>query len=122
MHTEIAVRPGDSRLTNLARDLSNGYLGVYGSGSTNPAPTRPAPKRPPGQLGPGDSGPHVRTFQQWMNSTFPAYSHIDTTPGVYDPQTTSAVAEFQRRAGISPQLGIVGPETLAALRRHGWRG
>ncbi|MFC4127392.1 M15 family metallopeptidase [Nocardia rhizosphaerae] len=29
MHTEIAVPPGDPRLSQLARDLSAGYLGVY---------------------------------------------------------------------------------------------
>lgn len=36
MHAEIAVPPGDHRLTDLARDLSAGYLGVYGSPTPPP--------------------------------------------------------------------------------------
>lgn len=118
MHAEIAVRPGDRRLTDLARELSGGYLGVYGDAT---AP-EPAPARPAGQMAPGDTGDHIRRFQHWLNRVFPAYARIDTGPGVYGPQTTDAVAEFQRRAGVNPQRGIVGPDTLAALRRHGWRG
>src|SRR5262245_64486423 len=41
-----------------------------------------------------------------------------TIDGVRGPGTTSAVAAFQRRAGLSPD-GVAGPRTRAALGRRG---
>ena len=62
-------------------------------------------------LGPGSSGPEVEELQARLAL------HLEQPPkasGVYDRETASAVAEFQRAAGLAPD-GMVGPATWAAL-------
>ena len=71
----------------------------------------------------GDTGPAVAALQKFLNTTFPAYSHIDLGPERYGPQTVAVVAEFQRRAGVTgPDADgrTVGPRTWAALKHYGF--
>lgn len=77
-----------------------------------------------GSLAEGATGPHVRRLQEWLNRMFPAYSNIDLGPGRYGPQTVAVVREFQRRAGVTGADAdgtVIGPRTLAALAREGFR-
>lgn len=72
----------------------------------------------------GDTGDEVAALQAWLNRMFPSYCRIDLGPRRYGPQTVLAVAEFQRRCGITgPDANgrTVGPRTWAALERHGYR-
>lgn len=72
----------------------------------------------------GDTQPAdlIRSVQTFMNKTFPAYSKIDTGPGVFGPGTAAAVTEFQKRSGIpSGGTPAIGPNTWAALEQNGYR-
>jgi hypothetical protein len=92
---------------------------LAGTPGVMPAMTRPV-------LHEGDTGTVVLSVQKFMNRTFPLYSHIDTAPKRYGPQTSKVIAEFQRRAGVSGS-GVVkagtqiGPPTWAALEFFGFR-
>jgi len=76
-------------------------------------------------LAEGDTGALVFSVQQFMNKTFPAYSHIDLGPKRYGPQTSKVVAEFERRAGVAgagvdPAGRSIGPRTWSALEFYGF--
>ena len=69
----------------------------------------------------GDRGDGVRTLQQFLRETFPAYFRpLLDADGVYGPATVRWVAEFQRRAGVAGDGSSVGPDTLTALARLGY--
>lgn len=65
-----------------------------------------------------DSGEPVRDIQDRLSALgFPS----DADPrGEFGPATTSAVADFQRDRGLSPD-GIVGPDTWRSLYEAGYR-
>jgi hypothetical protein len=110
-----AERYADDAMAKLRvwRDRLAGTPGVM------PAMPRPV-------LHEGDTGTVVLSVQKFMNRTFPLYSHIDTAPKRYGPQTSKVIAEFQRRAGVSG-TGVlktgrqIGPPTWAALEFFGFR-
>jgi peptidoglycan hydrolase-like protein with peptidoglycan-binding domain len=110
-----AERYADDAMAKLRvwRDRLAGTPGVM------PAMPRPV-------LHEGDTGTVVLSIQKFMNRTFPLYTHIDTAPKRYGPQTSKVIAEFQRRAGVSG-TGVlktgrqIGPPTWAALEFFGFR-
>jgi len=75
----------------------------------------------------GDSGEEVRWIQNFFRSTFPAYrdsvrympGYLIVPDGKFGPQTVAWVKEFQRRTSLT-QDGIVGPATMAKLRKFGY--
>lgn len=72
----------------------------------------------------GDANDDVRSLQEFLVRVFPAYARFPVT-GYYGPATTAAVAEFQRRSGITGSDAdgeTVGPRTNAALWAAGYRG
>ena len=63
-------------------------------------------------LAPGDTGPQVRILQRALA----ALGFLPGKPdGGYGPATQTAVERFQASQGL-PQVGVVGPQTLAALQ------
>jgi len=72
--------------------------------STAQAPTQ--------TLAPGDTGSQVEILQRALAAV--GFS-AGTPDGEYGPATQTAVARFQASKGL-PQVGIVEPQTLAALQ------
>lgn len=59
----------------------------------------------------GSTGDKVRRLQEALRrENLPAPSN-----GIYDRETELAVRAFQRREGLSPENGVAGPATIAAL-------
>lgn len=77
------------------------------------APTTPAVKAPTVTLKPGDSGTQVRLLQRALASLGYSPGKID---GDYGSATVQAVTSFQRANNLTSD-GVVGPATLAALKR-----
>jgi peptidoglycan hydrolase-like protein with peptidoglycan-binding domain len=63
-------------------------------------------------LKPGDQGPAVKVLQRALASLGYSPGSVD---GSYGPSTQRAVARFQAASNLAPD-GILGPQTLAALR------
>ena len=110
----------------------NAVQDPYGSNRVNPyASLRAAQGLPIGDRGPaadapttrsavlrlGSRGPAVTDWQRQLNRTRPA--NPISTDGTFGPGTRRATVYFQRaRAGLGPAgLGIVGPNTRAAMTR-----
>jgi hypothetical protein len=101
--------------------------GVFSGGSSAPAttattaptaastaPAKPAtPFGPTTTLKPGVKGTQVRALQQTLAALGYPPGRID---GSYGPATRNALASFQRASKLSPD-GVLGPKTLAALRK-----
>lgn len=65
-----------------------------------------------GNLGPGSTGSNVTALQSWLvQNGYLTQAQMDTGPGIYGPQTTAAVAAWQKSAGIDTQgnPGYFGP-------------
>lgn len=77
------------------------------------AATTPATQGPAQTLSPGDTGPQVKLLQQALNKLGFSAGSPD---GDYGQTTQIAVERFQVSKGLAED-GIVGPQTLAALRR-----
>lgn len=89
-------------------------------GATKP-PTPPTTHR---TLSRGMKGADVKKLQSELLRVFPAYAgRIRKNGGPttnFGPATEAVVKEFQKRAGVGVS-GIVGPQTHAALKKHGVR-
>lgn len=80
------------------------------------------------ELKQGSKGAEVTKLQTFFVHTFPAYrsnvrfkrGQMLSVDGEFGEQTTAWVKEFQRRVGVA-QDGKVGPNTLAQLKRFGFR-
>jgi Putative peptidoglycan binding domain len=81
--------------------------------NTTPTNTIPAVQAPTVTLKPGDTGEQVKTLQMALASL--GFSP-GTPDGDYGPATQVAVEKFQVAKGLAED-GIVGPATLAALRK-----
>ena len=98
MHFEINVRPGDARLSALAKRI--------GGGGGTPTPTPIAwttVKR-------GASGFRVTAIQHLLRQRGLSL----TVDGSFGPTTQSRVISFQRSKGLTAD-GVVGPKTWSAL-------
>ena len=83
--------------------------------STNPRHALVSPTQAPSQtLAPGDRGLQVQILQRALAALGFSAGKLD---GDYGPATVKAVERFQASKGLA-QVGVVGPQTLAALR-HG---
>ncbi|MBV8257243.1 MAG: peptidoglycan-binding protein [Actinobacteria bacterium] len=78
--------------------------------STTTTPTVTAPTT---TLKPGDTGTDVTALQNELNAL--GYS-VGTADGNYGPATQAAVKSFQTAKGLTAD-GIVGPQTLTALKQ-----
>jgi len=81
--------------------------------STTPTTTPAAVQPPTTTLKPGDTGAQVRALQRVLTELGYSTGKID---GSYGPATKTAVSKFQQAHQLTAD-GIVGPATLAALRR-----
>lgn len=96
-------------------------------GGSRPGPgavSTPLAAQPLPTLRRGEASGEVRALQRFLTRMYPSYARFDPT-GFYGPQTVLAVAEFQRRSGITgPDAdgATVGPRTNAALWAAGYRG
>lgn len=96
------------------------------SGVKPTPPPPPTPSHP--VLAIGDVSDYTRRVQMFFRNNFPAYSdyvwvrrgQLINIDGVFGLQTDAWVKEFQRRVGITKD-GVVGPNTLAQLRRFGYK-
>lgn len=93
----------------------------------NPGGNHPPPPPPP-QPGPiiemhyGQTSDEIRRLQTWLNANYASYSKLPVT-GYYGDMTQAVIAEFQRRVGITGADGRdIGPQTIAALTRAGFKG
>jgi hypothetical protein len=76
--------------------------------------TTPATEAPAQTLKPGDTGSQVTLLQQALNKLGFSSGKPD---GVYGPSTQNAVEQFQAASGLTAD-GIVGPQTLAAIKQQ----
>src|SRR5713226_3672034 len=81
--------------------------------ASTPTTSPAAPAGPATTLKPGAKGAQVRALQQALADLGYSPGKID---GSYGPATQKALTSFQRAAKLSPD-GILGPKTLAALRK-----
>jgi peptidoglycan hydrolase-like protein with peptidoglycan-binding domain len=109
MHFEINVRPGDARLSALARRVGGGG----GGGTPSPSPPWSTVRR-------GATGFRVVAIQHLLRHRGLSL----TVDGVFGAATAERVVAFQRRQALAAD-GIVGDRTwsaLVALVRQGSRG
>ena len=93
---------------------------------STPTPTPVTTVRPSTTLKRGSRGVSVGNLQRGMNKTFPAYRYaVNVNKGsllavdnIFGPHLEAWVKEFQRRSKLDRD-GIVGPLTIAALKRNG---
>lgn len=68
----------------------------------------------------------VSAIQQFLvQQGFMTQAQVNTGPGIYGPQTTAAVAAFQKAAGVDTSgggVGTFGPKTQAAAAALGFNG
>jgi hypothetical protein len=86
------------------------------TGSTSTAPNNPAspiPAAPASALKPGDNSAKVKLLQRALARLGFRVGVVD---GIYGPATQAAVTSFQKVKALTAD-GIVGPQTLRALRR-----
>jgi hypothetical protein len=97
------------------------FAGLLGANTPpGPGPT-PGPDSIPA-MAYGQTSDAITHLQDWLNRTFPAYSHLPVT-GFYGDQTTAVLAEFQRPEGIAGGDGRnCGPQTRLSLFNLGFRG
>jgi hypothetical protein len=81
--------------------------------ATTTTPTTPLVTAPSQTLKPGDVGKQVKILQQALNALG---FDVGKPDGDYGPNTQSAVEQFQSSKGLATD-GVVGPQTLAALRQ-----
>src|SRR5579875_162969 len=86
--------------------------GVFGAGGKTATPPLTTTTPPP-TLTPGDTGPQVKLLQRALNAL--GYS-VGKPDGDFGPVTKTAVEKFQLAKGLAAD-GVVGPQTLAALRQ-----
>jgi murein L,D-transpeptidase YcbB/YkuD len=92
------------------------------------SPTSPPPVVNHPVLKRGDSGDAVLHVQLFFRNVFPSYRNyvtykryqLITTDSQYGLQTESWVKEFQKRTDLTRD-GVIGPKTLTAMRKFGYR-
>jgi peptidoglycan hydrolase-like protein with peptidoglycan-binding domain len=66
----------------------------------------------------GAEGPEVKKLQDGLVKLgYMTREQVATGPGIFGPQTESAVSRFQADKGVVPDSGISGPKTRAALTK-----
>jgi hypothetical protein len=112
MHFEVAEGVTMMQLDQLAERLTAAPVPP----PAPPAPPAPAPATP---IAYGERSDRVRRLQQFLIGAFGAYNKYPAT-GLFGDLTLAGVKEFQFRVGLAAD-GIVGPKTVAALERYGYR-
>lgn len=116
MHFQLNFKEGDARNAAFATKLQNGYLNIWSGGGGVVIPPAPVQNIYAEQ---GHKGDHVKRLQQFFNDNFKSYSRL-AVDGDFGPATKAVVVEFQKRVGVLAD-GIVGPITLAELKKHGYK-
>lgn len=68
----------------------------------------------------GDNNANVGKIASFMRKTFPSYTSSKALGNLYGPYLISAIKEFQRRTGLTPD-GCIGSITLAKLCSYGFK-
>lgn len=76
---------------------------------------------PRGYFQKGDYSVNVGKIAAFMRKVFPSYTHKKALGNTYGDYIISAVKEFQRRTGLTPD-GYFGQKTLAELEKYGFSG
>lgn len=120
MHFQLNFGEDDSRISDLAKRLNDGYLGIFtASGPEVSTPTSPVSVGSNDLLEYGSHGNAVMVLQRGMNKVFKGYKAMPlVVDGDFGPKTESAVKEFQWRSGIEID-GKVGPITRGKLAKFG---
>ena len=93
-------------------------FGVFAFDEKQPAkiltfiPAKPIPRTFERNLGIGTKGEDVKALQKYLKEEGVYRSDIT---GYFGPITQSAVKKYQKKNGIKPQSGFVGPITLQVL-------
>lgn len=103
---------GSSTPRRAATTVVTTHAGTTTAATTTTTTQPSVTAAPSGPLKPGDSGAQVKVLQRALASLGYSPGTID---GTYGPSTQQAVARFQAAAKLTPD-GILGPQTLAALR------
>lgn len=142
--TSTVVEPGVRRkMADRGNPTANHYdhnhvwffAGKYEAPPKETEPTKPTKPSTPSQpaagdvLKKGDRGQRVFALQDFFRKVFPSYrNHVSvkkgqviTLDGHFGDQTEAWVKEFQERTSLKKD-GIVGPLTVAKLRKYGYNG
>lgn len=119
MHFQLNFGEDDPRISALAKELRNGYLGIYTPTGPNIDPINNESQGiGKGILEYGSYGPAVLALQKGMNRVFRGYPVMPLVEdGDFGPRTELAVKEFQRRSGLDDD-GEVGPITRKELKKY----
>lgn len=109
MHFQLNWPEGDPRYDRIIAKIT---------GSAPVVGTQPPPVQTKYYAQPKDNNGRVKHLQEFLNGAFGSYSKL-VVDGDFGPATTTVVREFQVRSKIDPD-GIVGPLTLAELKKHGF--
>lgn len=116
------VCPGERRISQIPTVIQ------LATQRLNPSAPLPTPTQAPSNptrrtLYEGLVGDDVQALQAFFNRVFPSYpgTPIPLESKRFGPVTKSVVMEFQRRVGLKPVDGIVGPDTYSHLARFGFK-
>lgn len=73
-----------------------------------------------GYWGYGDKDARVGKLASFMRKTFPAYTSVLALGNTYGKYLKKSITEFQKRTKLEAD-GNVGPKTLAALKKQGFK-
>lgn len=110
---------GQAFLNPQSQPQGAGAINFYGGAATGVAGGFPS-----ANLVPGSTGSEVQKLQNWLSTQinpqtgqpYLTQDQIATGPGTYGPQTTAAVAAWQKANGVdnSSGVGYWGPRSIAA--------
>ena len=119
-------KPDPTGLSDLwMREQAQAFMNTLGKPDPPAGPTPPPSPVPLPTLRQGDSGPNVIALHLWLTHKYRWAADMFQPTGYYGPITVQAMAEFQRRTGVTgPDANgtIIGERTKAALWIEGYRG
>lgn len=135
--TSTVTQPGvrrkmGDRGNSTANHYDHIHVWFFAGSYRKPTVAQPKPTAPPkpsgNSLEHGDKGQAVIHIQDFFRRVFPSYrNHVSVqrgqvikVDGDFGDQTKAWVVEFQERTGLKKD-GVVGPLTLAKLRKYGYR-
>lgn len=68
----------------------------------------------------GDVSDNISKIASFMRSAFPSYTDKKALGNTQGPYLTASIKEFQKRTGLAAD-GLIGPKTVAMLKKYGFR-